>query len=387
MKLILHIGTNKTGTTAVQQFLDANRNQLWRRGFHYATPHRERDSNKLADAVRTGDASFVRAFFAKQLGVARQRGAHTLLVSAEKFYAMSVRSSMRQREICTNAVERDSALIQQLQSLIPEGMARTEIVCYFRRPDRYAESLYCQHVTTGIVFHGFQEFLPIVESALHYNSYMNLWTNIFGEENCSVRIYERAAGDIVGDFLANVLHIHDLVNFTKSDLKANERVSRDLLEFKRIVNASLRLPERDIERTILRLVAKEMRAQGIEPRHYQDFLSPDRRAELLTRLQWEIEGLRTSYGVPAFPSFDAQDAKMSWKPYPGLDRDRRAEIEVCYARVRRRAGFRLERLALRSAGRLRRAAPGTAIVLDALKEMGGKRALHEMLARLHRETA
>ena len=149
----------------------------------------------------------------------------------------------------------------------------------------------------------------------------------------------------------------------------------------------MRLPERDIERTILRLVAKEMRAQGIEPRHYQDFLSPDRRAELLTRLQWEIDGLRTSYGVPAFPSFDAQDAKMSWKPYPGLNRDRRAEIEVCYARVRRRAGFRLERLALRSAGRLRRAAPGTAIVLDALKEMGGKRALHEMLARLHRETA
>ena len=38
MKLIVHIGTHKTGTTALQQFLHANRAPLAARGFHYATP-------------------------------------------------------------------------------------------------------------------------------------------------------------------------------------------------------------------------------------------------------------------------------------------------------------------------------------------------------------
>ena len=38
MKLILHIGTHKTGSTALQQFLSANPHSLSDRGIHYAVP-------------------------------------------------------------------------------------------------------------------------------------------------------------------------------------------------------------------------------------------------------------------------------------------------------------------------------------------------------------
>ena len=38
MKLILHIGTHKTGTTALQRFLHSNREPLAVQGIHYATP-------------------------------------------------------------------------------------------------------------------------------------------------------------------------------------------------------------------------------------------------------------------------------------------------------------------------------------------------------------
>ena len=91
MKLILHIGTHKTGTTALQQFLHANRGALAARGFHYATPpHGLPHSNVIANALNVGESLSVKAFLTKHTQMARRHGAHTLLVSAENFYAMSV---------------------------------------------------------------------------------------------------------------------------------------------------------------------------------------------------------------------------------------------------------------------------------------------------------
>ncbi|MGX9115458.1 hypothetical protein ACWTU6_01980 [Mesorhizobium sp. BHbsci] len=47
MKLILHIGTGKTGTTALQQFLCANAKKLREHGIHYATPPHEFNFNSV----------------------------------------------------------------------------------------------------------------------------------------------------------------------------------------------------------------------------------------------------------------------------------------------------------------------------------------------------
>src|SRR5215208_1987446 len=123
MRLILHIGTHKTGTTALQQFLYANREPLATCGFHYATPpHGLQEANVVANALNVGKSRVVHAFLAKHMELARRRGAHTILASAENFYAMSVLDAMQRREIYTTAVERDHALIETLQSLMPEGM-------------------------------------------------------------------------------------------------------------------------------------------------------------------------------------------------------------------------------------------------------------------------
>ncbi len=54
MKLILHIGTHKTGTTALQQFLYANREPLVGHGFHYATPPHVQEANLIANALKVG---------------------------------------------------------------------------------------------------------------------------------------------------------------------------------------------------------------------------------------------------------------------------------------------------------------------------------------------
>jgi hypothetical protein len=389
MKLIVHIGTHKTGTTALQQFLHANRERLPAHGFHYATPRRGiQDANLVANKLNVGKSSFVHAFLAEHVKVARRRRAHTILVSSENFYAMSVLDSMQRRQVCANAVEREQARIEALRSLIPEDIATAQIVCYFRRPDRYAESLYSQHVKRGVIFDGtFDEFLPIIKPALLYNTAMRLWSDVFGEENCIARQYESVGTDIVSDFLPNVMNIDAFGSFTRSQNHANERVGRDLLEFKRLRNKTARVSERDIERTILRLVEGKMELRKAEPEEYQDFLSPNARAELLRLVQPEVDALQASYGVSPFPPFDLEGAKATWKPYPGLGRQRRQEIELHYNRINGRVAVRLERVALRSASLVRRSVPFMGVVLDALKEIGAKRALHGFLGGMQGRSA
>ena len=114
---------------------------------------------------------------------------------------MSVLAGIRRRQACANAIESDRLLIETLQSLMPEAIGTTQIVCYFRRPDRYAESLYSQHVKRGVGFDGtFGDFLPLIEAALLYDTCMGLWSDIFGKKNCVVRVYESVNGDIVVTF-------------------------------------------------------------------------------------------------------------------------------------------------------------------------------------------
>ena len=388
MKLILHIGTHKTGTTALQQFLHANRRSLAARGFYYATPRGVPHSNLIANALNRGESRVVHTFLTNHSRLARRQGADAILVSAENFYAMSVLASMAERKICTNAVDRDQRLIGMLGALIPEGITACQVICYFRRPDRYAESLYSQHVKRGISFAGpFDEFFPIIESALSYNTYIGSWSHVFNKESCIVRLYESVGRDIITDFLLNVLGIDRAAQFSRGDKKDNERVGRDLLEFKRLINKTARFSERDVERAILRVIDETMSLRQAEPWYYQEFLPPDRRAELLKLLQPELKALQASFDVPPFPRFDVDTAKAKWKPYPGLDQRRRQEIELHYDRINRRWRFRLERVSLRAASFVRRRVPITGVALDALKAIGAKRALHGFLGGMERRSA
>jgi hypothetical protein len=211
---------------------------------------------------------------------------------------------------------------------------------------------------------------------------MQAWSDVFDEGNCIVRLYEPVRGDIVSDFVQNVVGIGDLAQFAKMQHQANERVSRDVLEFKRLRNSTARINERDIERTILRLVDEEMQLRRSEPDHYQDFLSPYERAELLGLVQPEMQALRASHDVPSFPSFDLESAKASWRPYPGLGHQRRQEIELHYDRINGRFAFRLERLTLGSARFLRKNVPSGGVVLDVLRTFGAKHALRRWMRRI-----
>ena len=86
MKLILHIGTHKTGSTALQQFLYRNPDSLAKVGIHYAVPPSAWKASFIVHLLRATDPRGIRDFFTSNIEHARRKNAHTIIVSAENFY-------------------------------------------------------------------------------------------------------------------------------------------------------------------------------------------------------------------------------------------------------------------------------------------------------------
>ena len=163
---------------------------------------------------------------------------------------------------CADLHDRDHVLINRLHAALPGHALDTKVVCYFRRPGPFRGVVVSQQVKYGSLFSGdFAQFLSLAYPALLYNEYMGRWVDVFGRENCTVRVYEFVNTSIIDDFARDVLNIPDLSPFVTTRRAVNERMSRDLLEFKRAVNRSAVYEEMSLERKIFQRLHRERWSQ------------------------------------------------------------------------------------------------------------------------------
>lgn len=128
-RLLIHIGTHKTGTSAIQSGLWAHREALRERGIVYPDTRREPwpDLPKHCSVFRAAVSG--RADWADEerqwlLAQATQPGVHTVLISEE------------------GLSEPDAALPRFFEPL--REVLDIEVLCCLRRQDRFVESLYGQ---------------------------------------------------------------------------------------------------------------------------------------------------------------------------------------------------------------------------------------------------
>jgi hypothetical protein len=375
MKVILHIGTHKTGTTALQEFCRVNSRSLMHKGFYYAAPRHRSSANPIAEALEAGEDHRVREFLDTHLKRARRKRAHTVIVSAEKFFGMVPFLRLGEKPINGDPITREAGLISHLYEFLPADVEPI-VVCYVRRPDHYLESLYNEVVKGNSRYTGdVMQFRDFIGDMLQYSRYLNLWRDAFGAGACCVYGYEAAHSNVIEHFIRSVLGIECVADFEKPGLRINERISRDLLEYKRLVNSIIPEAERDIEKRIFLAIDRMIKA----PSHNHEYLSPDQRGELLCRLAESLDQLESEYHVTPFPVFDKENALTTWNSYAGLALERRAEIERCYKIVRNRPKFLIERTVRRAAPMARRYVPLAGRLLDALRDRGVRQFI---LARL-----
>ena len=232
MQLILHIGTHKTGTSAVQECLHRNERILAERGIYYAHRARARSLNQLAQLIASGQSSEARALVGSHLA---------FLISAESFFAMTMFFHKLEGEDCGHYWTAEARCIELLHDVLPHDLPK-RVMVFFRRQDKFLESVYAQTVRTRPLSATCEQFAASVGEALDYARHMRLWSRVFPD--CVVHSYEETANAAAWFFLGTVLKIGGLDRFAGLDLRINTSLARDLVEYKRELNKATAFVDR-----------------------------------------------------------------------------------------------------------------------------------------------
>lgn len=202
--LILHIGVMKTGTTAVQRVLTAQREALLARGVCYPASPSLPDHMLISLAFSRQRANAPPRHPGRLEGMSvGQRIARFL----REFEAEmnSLPAHVRKVLIVAESLQtslRDPQEVQALAGFLKPLFGEIRVVVYLRRQDQFSASNYSQNLRRGVLqapdlaLHG-------APGAIDYQALLALWAGAFGKQALSPRIYDRATlvnRDIVADF-------------------------------------------------------------------------------------------------------------------------------------------------------------------------------------------
>lgn len=369
MRFVVHIGTHKTGTSSIQTFCAANRKELLEQGIYYPTnKYSSRNFNFLAARIARGDLDEPRAFLADAARKAARKGAHTVLLSAESFYAMNSFFFRLYNRPVGNYWASEKHAVEAFRTCFPRGEMR--ILCYLRRQDRQVETVYNQCVKHETGFPGtIDDFLPLMEDMLDYAGHLDLWADAFGAGNIQVRSYDQAADRLIPDFLEASVGIQDDKGFRPIKEEANVRLNRDVMEYKRILNR-IDMPRHE---QVLHMLSLWALSQQMGDTHiHQRYLGPQERLRLVERYAngntRVHEQFLESGAPPLFPALEAP-RDVTWAPYPGLSVEKATEIFHRHKRITDSLGFRTELQLRRTTHALRQRFPAFEEVLHLVRRL------------------
>lgn len=235
MKLILHIGTHKTGTTSLQHFCALNRTKLQTFGIFY--PRNRKSAyvfNHLASQIAFNGEAKTRSELEEYVQEAKQAGAHTVIVSGESFYAMTGFFHLIQKKPVADYWGMEEKFVAVFADIVKEIFTNIEIRIFMRPQDDLAASLYNQMVKNTQGYTGsFSDFLSLSRPIYDYARHLALWVAQYGRSNVKATIYGR---DTIQDFFTDILTDEQIKSFVGKTYSSNERLNRDVLEFKRVLN-------------------------------------------------------------------------------------------------------------------------------------------------------
>ncbi|MBN9673838.1 hypothetical protein [Roseibium aggregatum] len=208
VRIVLHIGTEKTATTSIQWHLYENRKLFAEKGVLY--PEKLGGENHLcfpalaigrpdADEITTAAYALMKRFGYDAMDKYVLETLDWQIAASKPDTILLSNEHLHSRITTTEQVHR----LKRLLSTITDNI---EIVLYIRRQDRLAVSYYSTPFKFGKKT--VDRVIPDVAGQLpHYYDYGKIvtqWSEVFGKDNITVRIFEeevRAKGGIINSFL------------------------------------------------------------------------------------------------------------------------------------------------------------------------------------------
>lgn len=236
--LVVHIGTDKTGTTSIQGFLRHNRRELAARGCLVPrSPGTTRHIRVGMFIMPDDDLVASQDWFRGDYGD----------LPVDEFrqqFRRRIFREMREAEP-TRMVLTDEALfpappvrLKRLRRFADRIARSTRVVVYLRRQDDHLISLYQQHVKRGqtqrLGAWAQQDRAPFYD----YHRRLSAWRDHLGPDALVARPFERSGfvgGDLVDDFIA-AADLGQVATGLEKIGTRNESLNADSVEFLRLLN-------------------------------------------------------------------------------------------------------------------------------------------------------
>jgi hypothetical protein len=241
MRVLLHIGAHKTGTTSIQSTMMHSSGALAERGLLYprccwafSGHHRLAYAMKGKADPTTKDAPDLDQELNDLSRVLNSSNARTCLISSEEFFTAP----------------------RLAISKVAEGLGRhdVEIVAYVRRPDELVQSAFNQKLkqiyqnfhkdsSVGYYIDDFLESPEKIIADIDYNRYISNWADVFGDSRVRLVQYE------VADAIESMCEILGVDRSMLADVSDQENLRASgklvaLLRLAREMNASVPAQER-----------------------------------------------------------------------------------------------------------------------------------------------
>jgi len=321
--IYLHIGVEKTGTTALQKFFKINEHCLKKRGILYPNSFRRELHNHspLVKLINPRDCNDLKSLLNSNF----EKEKISLDKEIDSFKEKIILFSSEHLSSRLNQKEK----IRKLEFLSNYG--KVIVIIYVRRQDQAFMSQYDTGIKVSV-----KNCLKDFMSQSDYFQYFKIVSNymeLTSKENIVVRPYEKQQfykANIFADFLHYAFNLELDNEFIIPGKNLNPRFSRDVLEFKRYIN-KLDCDQKDkikINSYLLRISEQE---DPNTQKTFQDnsFLSPRERLDIINKYEESNALIAREYlcredGRLFFDPLP--DPNEFWEPYPGLSIEKAIKI-------------------------------------------------------------
>ena len=238
-RAVVHIGTEKTGTSQIQRFLSDNVERLAEHGMRYPAFLDQLNHTKLVVGFTQGHQDIHRQFDL----VDESSTASFLTSLAETFDAQIPRGSDDRWIFSSEHLAsrfRAATQVDAFRDWMSTWFSEIEIVVYLRRQDFMASSSYSTFVRSGGT--ATWDLDNLTGDYFDLRGIVSRWSSAFGSDRVVVRPYFEsmvADGSLIPDLLTTVALPPDDDWHLQPEL-ANQRLSQDAIYVLRMINQQLK---------------------------------------------------------------------------------------------------------------------------------------------------
>lgn len=323
-KIILHVGTEKTGSTSIQRVLHGSRNELLEHGVLYPSTENynghvqltacaldDQVSNPIKRLLKVTEPSEFNAFKERTLAALNDEvkvySPDTIVISDEHI----------------NVHLYEKAHLESFRRICEAFGDIQTVIIYLRRQDEFSLSMFSQSVKSGRVSISLLDnpltIYKEIPSRLNYLSILDNLSSVFGREKITPVIYDRVrtdSGGVVSDFLAraNITSMPVASTCYEYNKSIDARIIKQLGRVSSILKSANSRYTESLRKKIIAISQKSFTGPG-------PVLSRAAHAEFMAQFESQNKQVMQEYfpdlnaGDSLFPDKDRQ-LEMIRKPYP-----------------------------------------------------------------------